>query len=76
MTRSIDLEGARCQSVTLVSLLLVGRAGIIGEQCGLGQSKSTNTIIHRNKKNTEKLQSELQLVIDKSYHEKITLDST
>ena len=41
------IEGAICQSVTLVSLLMSGRAGVIGEQCGLDQSKYRNTQIKK-----------------------------
>ena len=43
-----QIEGAICQSVTLVSLPMSGRTGVIGEQCGLDQSKYRNTKIQKN----------------------------
>ena len=42
------IEGTVCQSVTLVSLRMIARAGVIGEQCGLSQSKYRNTKVQKN----------------------------
>ena len=65
------IECAISQSVTLVSLLMSGREGVIGEQCRLGQSKYRITQIQKYV-NTEKMQPELSLFMDYGYHERIT----
>ena len=43
----IQLDGDLCQSVTLVSLLVIDRDGITGKQCRLDQSKYRNTQMHK-----------------------------
>ena len=43
------IESAICQLLTLVSLLIFGRSGVIGKQCGLDQSKYKNTEIQKNR---------------------------
>ena len=59
-----DIEGAICQSVTVVSLLMSGRAGVIGKQCGLGQYKYRNTKIQNNCNQNANL-------FDNGFHEKM-----
>ena len=42
---TVVIDGAVCQLVTLVSQLIIGKAGVLGDQCGLGQSKYRNNKI-------------------------------
>ena len=64
-------DGALCQLVTLLLLLLLGEAGVEANTAGSASQHS----LYKHFQNphvqiSEKLQTELLLCIDKEYHEK------
>ena len=68
----IQLDVDLCQSVTLFSLLVIDRDGIIGKQCGLGRYKYRNTQLHKDKNTEKSALITFSFFVYKSYHEKMT----